>query len=376
MGTPQLADLVLETANAPGTGAFTLNGAPEGRQTFADAFPNGGDVYYYASDGTQSEWGVGTLTVGTPNTLVRKTIIGNLFGSTSALNFTASVTIWNEAPARAVALRDDNNQLPVPASQDFSQDVALSAKAAEDRYLKSYTDGTDEAIARMVFRPSVGAPFIDGFPGGPFFFQKNGDYAANSALAAETTAREAAISSLSDSKANIGGGNQFLGQQSVAQGGIELIGNTAMGTASYQLAIQRGDAWRFGIDYTHDANNGNYSRQIYYDGDTNNVLDILYYFVERGRLSSQQKGDFALVSDLPYAQANIKLQMWTATQTGDGGLQKLPAAFSQLLGVSATQIGTIGNSYGNIQIEAVDGASFRMHNAGNNAAFCIAWGIY
>lgn len=376
MGTPQLADLVLETANAPGTGAFTLNGAPEGRQTFADAFPNGGDVYYYASDGTQSEWGVGTLTVGTPNTLVRKTIIGNLFGSTSALNFTASVTIWNEAPARAVALRDDNNQLPVPASQDFSQDVALSAKAAEDRYLKSYTDGTDEAIARMVFRPSVGAPFIDGFPGGPFFFQKNGDYAANSALAAETTAREAAISSLSDSKANIGGGNQFLGQQSVAQGGIELIGNTAMGTASYQLAIQRGDAWRFGIDYTHDANNGNYSRQIYYDGDTNNVLDILYYFVERGRLSSQQKGDFALVSDLPYAQANIKLQMWTATQTGDGGLQKLPTAFSQLLGVSATQIGTIGHSYGNIQIEAVDGASFRMHNAGNNAAFCIAWGIY
>lgn len=376
MGTPQLADLVLETANAPGTGAFTLNGAPEGRQTFADAFPNGGDVYYYASDGTQSEWGVGTLTVGTPNTLVRKTIIGNLFGSTSALNFTASVTIWNEAPARAVALRDDNNQLPVPASQDFSQDVALSAKAAEDRYLKSYTDGTDEAIARMVFRPSVGAPFIDGFPGGPFFFQKNGDYAANSALAAETTAREAAISSLSDSKANIGGGNHFLGQQSVTQGGIELIGNTAMGAASYQLAIQRGDAWRFGIDYNHDDNNGNHSRQIYYDGDTNNVLDILYYFVERGRLSSQQKGDFALVSDLPYAQANIKLQMWTATQTGDGGLQKLPTAFSQLLGVSATQIGTIGNSYGNIQIEAVDGASFRMHNAGNNAAFCIAWGIY
>lgn len=376
MGTPQLADLVLETANAPGTGAFTLNGAPEGRQTFADAFPNGGDVYYYASDGTQSEWGVGTLTVGAPNTLVRKTIIGNLFGSTSALNFTASVTIWNEVPARAVAQRDDNNQLPVPASQDFSQDVALSAKAAEARYLKSYADGSDEAIVRMVYRPSAGAPLIDGFPGGPFFFQKQGDYAANSALEAEASARVSTDDFLKNQKANLNGGNQFLGQQHVAQGGIELIGNTAMGAASYQLAIQRGDAWRFGIDYTHDDNNGNYSRQIYYDGDTSNVLDILYYFVERGRLSSQQKGDFALVSDLPYAQANIKLQMWTATQTGDGGLQKLPAAFSQLLGVSATQIGTIGNSYGNIQIEAVDGASFRMHNAGNNAAFCIAWGIY
>ncbi|MGG6430620.1 phage tail protein [Acetobacter ghanensis] len=135
MGVPQLADLVLETANAPGTGAFTLGGAPDGRQTFADAFPNGGDVYYYASDGVQSEWGVGTLTVGSPNVLVRKTIIGNLFGTTSALNFTSGVTVYCEVPAKKTPSLDDDGQLPVSGSPDFTRDVALSAKVADARYL-------------------------------------------------------------------------------------------------------------------------------------------------------------------------------------------------------------------------------------------------
>lgn len=136
MGVPQLADLVLETANAPGTGAFTLGGAPDGRQTFADAFPNGGDVYYYASDGVQSEWGVGTLTVGSPNVLVRKTIIGNLFGTTSALNFTSGVTVYCEVPAKKTPSLDDDGQLPVSGSPDFTRDVAVSAKAADARYLR------------------------------------------------------------------------------------------------------------------------------------------------------------------------------------------------------------------------------------------------
>lgn len=134
MGIPQLADLVLETANAPGTSAFILGGAPDGRQTFADAFPDGGEVYYYASDGSQTEWGVGTLTLGSPNTLARTIVIGNLFGSKNALNFTSSVTIWNEIPAVRSQYLDDAGFLPVSPAPDFGRDIALSAKAAEARY--------------------------------------------------------------------------------------------------------------------------------------------------------------------------------------------------------------------------------------------------
>lgn len=135
MGVPQLADLVLETANAPGTGIITLGGAPDGRQTFADAFPAGGEVFYYASDGAQTEWGVGTLTVGSPNTLVRTKVLGNLFGTENALNFTSGITVWCEVPAQCAPSLDDTGLLPVSGSPDYDRDVALSAKAAEKRYL-------------------------------------------------------------------------------------------------------------------------------------------------------------------------------------------------------------------------------------------------
>ncbi|WP_338332160.1 hypothetical protein [Acetobacter sp. LMG 32666] len=141
MGVPQLADLVLETANAPGTGIITLGGAPEGRQTFADAFPDGGEVYYYASDGSQTEWGVGTLTVGSPNTLVRTKVMGNLFGTDNALNFTSGITVWCEVPAQCAPSLDDEGLLPVSSSPDYERDVALGAKSAEKRYVAQGAKG-------------------------------------------------------------------------------------------------------------------------------------------------------------------------------------------------------------------------------------------
>ncbi|MFT8795159.1 MAG: phage tail protein [Acetobacter orientalis] len=136
MAAPQLADLVLETSNAPGTGPIVLGGAPDGRQTFADAFPAGGEVYYYASDGQQTEWGVGTLTVGSPNTLARTTVLGNLFGTKTVLNFTQNITVWCEIPAARSPTLDGAGYLPLKNSPDFTQDVALGAKDADARYAK------------------------------------------------------------------------------------------------------------------------------------------------------------------------------------------------------------------------------------------------
>lgn len=156
MGVPQLADLVLETVNAPGTGAFTLGGAPDGRQTFADAFPSGGDVFYYAADGVQSEWGIGTLTVGSPNVLVRKTVIGNLFGTTAALNFTANVTVYSEVPAKNTSFLDEGGQLPVSSTPDFNRDVALSARVADGRYLQLIGNNAQTVSATVRFSGTVG----------------------------------------------------------------------------------------------------------------------------------------------------------------------------------------------------------------------------
>lgn len=155
----------------------------------------------------------------------------------------------------------------------------------------------------------------------------NGLFATIAQLQAETAARVAADTDLSNNKANLSGGNQFLGLQTIAKGGLELVGNTAMGAASYQLTVQRGDAWRFGWDYNHDNDNGNYSRQIFYDGDSSNVKDILYYFLDKGRLSSAVHGDYALVSDFGVSLAS-------------NGYQKLPGGLIIQWGVISSSNGT------------------------------------
>jgi hypothetical protein len=98
-----LANFVQETANAPGS-ATTINlaGPPTGRRGFLAAFASGASVYYFLDDGTQSEWGVGTVTAGSPNTLSRTSVLGNTAGTTARLNFTGTTRVYNELPAERV----------------------------------------------------------------------------------------------------------------------------------------------------------------------------------------------------------------------------------------------------------------------------------
>lgn len=68
-----LKDLVLETSTTTGTGAYNLAGPTSGFRSFSVA-GNGAKVPYIVTDGTNFEIGVGTVTVGSPNTLTRTTI--------------------------------------------------------------------------------------------------------------------------------------------------------------------------------------------------------------------------------------------------------------------------------------------------------------
>lgn len=111
MAAPLLLDLVLETATNPGTASFVLNGAVQDRRSFASAAPGGGQVFYFADDGTQAEWGVGVLTVGTPNTLSRQTITGTTQNTAQALNFTGTVRVYSWVPAFYTPVLDGNGTL-------------------------------------------------------------------------------------------------------------------------------------------------------------------------------------------------------------------------------------------------------------------------
>lgn len=170
----QLGNYVLETATAPGTGGFTLNGAEANRRSFSAAFPNGGNVLYFADDGSQAEWGIGTLTVGTPSTLARSTVLGNTAGTKVALNFPGSVEVYNEIPAEMVPVLEQDGSLTLAGGltvkgktlvqnvDDFTSQEAVPAAQADLRYLKL-------AVGLVATDTAVDALWVDlttekGFP--------------------------------------------------------------------------------------------------------------------------------------------------------------------------------------------------------------------
>lgn len=75
--TLQLADRVKETSTTTGTGAYSLAGAVTGFQTFVAGIGDGNTCYYSATDGTDWEVGLGTVTNGSPDTLARTEILAS-----------------------------------------------------------------------------------------------------------------------------------------------------------------------------------------------------------------------------------------------------------------------------------------------------------
>lgn len=82
----KLADRVQETTSTTGTGAYSLDGAKTGFQTFAAFLSSTDTTYYTATDGTNWEVGIGTFT--SPSTLARTTILSSSNGN-SAVSWSA-----------------------------------------------------------------------------------------------------------------------------------------------------------------------------------------------------------------------------------------------------------------------------------------------
>lgn len=93
-----LLPMILQTANAPGTGAFALLSPPTGRLPFvgATSFASGAQVMYRADDNAGLwEEGYGTAATGSPNdTLTRTVVTKNSAGTTSPINFPGAVDIY------------------------------------------------------------------------------------------------------------------------------------------------------------------------------------------------------------------------------------------------------------------------------------------
>ena len=98
----KFADRVVETTQTTGTGTLDLDGAQTGFRAFSDELTTGRAVYYVIEDDpaspTEYEYGIGTWTSGSPNTLSRDTVEGSSNGGskislTGGTTYTVSATV-------------------------------------------------------------------------------------------------------------------------------------------------------------------------------------------------------------------------------------------------------------------------------------------
>ncbi len=97
------ADRIKETSTTTGTGTYNLAGAVTGFQTFVAGIATGNTCYYCATDDTNWEVGLGTVTDATPDTLARTAILASSNGG-AAVNWAAGTrNIFSTIPAAVVS---------------------------------------------------------------------------------------------------------------------------------------------------------------------------------------------------------------------------------------------------------------------------------
>lgn len=212
---PQLGNYVLETATAPGTGSFTLNGPETDRRSFSAAFPNGGSVFYFADDGSSAEWGVGTLTIGTPSTLSRTTVLGNTANTRAALNFPGTVEVYNEVPAEHLPILGTDGSLALTGP------LTVNGKPA-------VLSGGGAGILQATIDAGTGCPSFQDGAGGWHPVQPYGSYATNTALSAEASSRASADTNMQNQI-----NNRVLKTGDTMTGTLAIEGNTGGFIAQY-----------------------------------------------------------------------------------------------------------------------------------------------
>lgn len=120
------ADRVKETSTTTGTGTYSLAGAATGYRTFVAGVGNGNTCYYVATDGTDWEIGLGTVTDATPDTLAR-TRIYKSSNSNNAVNWAAGTRDIFCSPVAEVIM----NAAP-PRGHLWGLEMSNAADAAND----------------------------------------------------------------------------------------------------------------------------------------------------------------------------------------------------------------------------------------------------
>jgi hypothetical protein len=118
----QLADRVQQTGTANTTVSFTLSGNISGFQSFSSAITTGNTLYYAATDGTNWEVGIGTLTNST--TVTRNTCLSSSNSNAFVSAFSGTLAIWVDYPSGKAVYQDASNNVTLPAQLTAANYVA------------------------------------------------------------------------------------------------------------------------------------------------------------------------------------------------------------------------------------------------------------
>lgn len=174
-----LADRVRETSTTTGTGTLNLAGAVSGYHTFMAKFASGDVVPYYIYNRdvpTEFEYGLGTITDATPDTLSRTTIIGGSNG-TSAVNFSAGTKdVFNTAHARMITSRVRTvtgattlNDLDLVVQVNNTAAITITLPTAVGREGKVYEIHKNSANGHGVTVDGDGSETIEGLTTWPMY---------------------------------------------------------------------------------------------------------------------------------------------------------------------------------------------------------------
>ena len=166
-----LADRVQETSTTSGTGAFTLNGAVSGYQSFATGIGSGNTVYYAIYDATAFAWEIGLGTFTGPSTLTRTTVYSNSLGTTAKISFAGNTSsVFATYPGSTAVTTDTLATPPAiggtsPAAGTFTTLIGGSGSAnyeqitggATGKAVQFQTLGTDANISVAVQPKGTGA---------------------------------------------------------------------------------------------------------------------------------------------------------------------------------------------------------------------------
>jgi len=120
-------DRVKESSTSTGTGAFALNGAVTGFESFATGIGNNNTTYYAIFNQGTNEWevGLGTLDATSAN-LTRTTVISSS-NSDAAVNFTAGTKdVFCTLPASKAVYLDSTGAPVGAASNGFAVAMAIA----------------------------------------------------------------------------------------------------------------------------------------------------------------------------------------------------------------------------------------------------------